>query len=167
MRFSLIDGIEEIVPDQSISAIKNLSRAEEYLADHFPGFPVMPGVMMLEALVQASAWLMRISTDFEYSTTLLNETKALRFKSFVAPGHKLQIKSNVFKTNDAIWTFKASGTVDGQEVVSARLLLKHFNLADQNDQWRDIDQRMIAHHKTIWNEMQLLSARDHGANASE
>ena len=50
MRFVLIDRIQEIVPGQSLTAVKNLSLAEEYLADHFPGFPVMPGVLMLEGM---------------------------------------------------------------------------------------------------------------------
>ena len=54
MRFVLIDRITEINPGQSLTAVKNLSLAEEYLADHFPGFPVMPGVLMLEALTQAA-----------------------------------------------------------------------------------------------------------------
>ena len=59
MRFVLIDRIVEVRPGQSLVAVKNLSLAEEYLADHFPGFPVMPGVLMLEALTQAGAWLIR------------------------------------------------------------------------------------------------------------
>ena len=59
MRFVLIDRILDVQPGQSLVAVKNLSLAEEYLADHFPGFPVMPGVLMLEALTQAGAWLIR------------------------------------------------------------------------------------------------------------
>ena len=78
MRFSLVDRIVEMERGQSITAVKNLSLAEEYLQDHFPGFAVMPGVLMVETLVQAGAWLMRYSEDFKYSTILLKQAKAVK-----------------------------------------------------------------------------------------
>ena len=64
MRFLLVDRILSLEPGRSITAIKNVSAAEEYLADHFPGYPVLPGVMMLECLVQTGAWLMRSTERF-------------------------------------------------------------------------------------------------------
>src|ERR687888_105779 len=60
MRFNLVDRIVEVQPGRSLRAVKNLTLGEEYLADHFPAFPVMPGVLMLEALVEAGAWLLRL-----------------------------------------------------------------------------------------------------------
>src|SRR5580700_9001342 len=75
MRFTLLDRIIELEPGAKITAVKNLSMAEEYLADHFPGFPVMPGVLMLEAVVEASAWLWRITSDFEHSVIVMREAK--------------------------------------------------------------------------------------------
>ena len=59
MRFTLIDRILTLEPGRSITAIKNVSLAEEYLADHFPGFPVLPGVLMIAAMVPAVSWLLR------------------------------------------------------------------------------------------------------------
>ena len=56
MRFNLVDRIVEVQPGRSLQAVKNLTLGEEYLADHFPTFPVMPGVLMLETLVEAGAW---------------------------------------------------------------------------------------------------------------
>ena len=73
--------------------------AEEYLADHFPGFPVMPGVLMLECLIQAGAWLMRVSENFSQSTILLQETKAVRYNNFVSPGKTLSLQMTVRKIN--------------------------------------------------------------------
>ena len=67
MRFVLTDRIVELKSGESLTALKNLSLAEEYLADHFPGFPVMPGVLMLESLTQAGAWLVREMEDFAHS----------------------------------------------------------------------------------------------------
>ena len=67
MRFTLIDHIVTLEADTEITAVKTLSMAEEYLADHFPHFPVMPGVLMLEALTQSAAWLIRVSEDFAHS----------------------------------------------------------------------------------------------------
>lgn len=132
MRFLLIDRITELTPRTSISAVKNLSLAEEYLADHFPGFPVMPGVLMLEALVQAGAWLMRVSEDFAHSTILLQETKAVRYNNFVSPGKTLALQLTVRKIHEAKWEFQGAGTVDGNSAVSARLTLQGLNLADRN-----------------------------------
>ena len=63
MRFNLIDKIVEVQAGVSLKALKNLTLGEEYLADHFPTFPVMPGVLMLQTLVEAGAWLLRISED--------------------------------------------------------------------------------------------------------
>ena len=59
MRFTLLDRITELEPGVKITAVKNLTMAEEYLADHFPQFPVMPGVLMLQAMTEAGAWLVR------------------------------------------------------------------------------------------------------------
>ena len=132
MRFLLIDRITELEPQKSITALKNLSLAEEYLADHFPGFPVMPGVLMLETLVQAGGWLIRHAEDFAHSTIMLKETRALRYNSFVAPGHTLIVQMTVRKQSGNIWEFNGSGTVDGNSAVSAKLTLETFNLSDRN-----------------------------------
>ena len=80
MRFLLVDRILELTPHKSITAIKTLSLAEEYLADHFPGFPVMPGVLMLETLVEASAWLLRLTEDYQHSVVVLREVKIVKYK---------------------------------------------------------------------------------------
>jgi 3-hydroxyacyl-[acyl-carrier-protein] dehydratase len=148
MRFSLIDRITALEPGKSITAIKNLSLAEEYLADHFPGFPVMPGVLMIETLVQAGAWLMRQHEDFAYSTVLLKATKAVKFINFVTPGRTLQVTADVQGWNGAECTFKGTGTVAGETAVSAKLTLVRFNLADENPKLKSSD------------EMQIRSARE-------
>lgn len=144
MRFSLVDRILSLEAGTSIATVKNLSLAEEYLADHFPGFPVMPGVLMVESLVQASAWLMRHTEDFRYSTILLQEARAAKFNSFVSPGQALHVTASVHKRGDGEWVLKAAGSVEGRSTVSARLTLRQFNLADRNPALAETDRRLIA-----------------------
>jgi 3-hydroxyacyl-[acyl-carrier-protein] dehydratase len=139
MRFLLIDRITDLVPHKSISAVKNLTLAEEYLADHFPGFPVMPGVMMLETLVQAGAWLIRHSEDFAQSVILLKEVRAIRYNNFVSPGNTLKVELTVRKQDGRLWDFNGTGTVNGQSAVNARLTLEAQNLADRNPELQTSD----------------------------
>ena len=143
MRFSLIDKIVALEDGKSITAVKNLTMAEEYLADHFPGFPVMPGVLMLESLVQAGAWLMRSTEDFRYSTILLQEARAIRFNSFVTPGQTLTVNANVQKWDGDLCVLKGVGTVDGTTTVNAKLTLKQFNLQDKNAELASSDELRI------------------------
>jgi 3-hydroxyacyl-[acyl-carrier-protein] dehydratase len=140
MRFLLIDRITELEPQKSITAVKNLSLAEEYLADHFPGFPVMPGVLMLETLIQAGGWLIRQAEDFAHSTIMLKEVRAIRYNSFVTPGNSLIVKMAVKKQADNIWDFNGTGTVNGDSAVSAKLTLEAFNLSDKNPSLADSDE---------------------------
>lgn len=143
MRFTLIDRILTLEPGRSITAIKNVSLAEEYLADHFPGFPVLPGVLMIEALVQASAWLMRHTEDFAHSTILLKQTKAAKFVNFVAPGQTLSVSCELVETGAREFTLKGAGTVNGKPCVSAKLTLERFNLAERNPEMTANDQFRI------------------------
>ena len=84
MRFNLVDRIIEVQPGKSLRAVKNLTLGEEYLADHFPTFPVMPGVLMLETLVEASAWLLRLTDDFKHSMIVLREARNVKYGTLVA-----------------------------------------------------------------------------------
>ncbi len=132
MRFSLIDRITDLQPGQSITACKCLSLAEEYLADHFPNAPVMPGVLMLEALIQTSAWLVRVTDDFEHSLVLLQQANSVKYANFVEPGQTLQITATWMAREGATTKLKAQGTVDGKVAVSGRLILHASNLAENN-----------------------------------
>ena len=76
MTFTLLDRIVSIEPHMSITATKNLSLGEEYLADHFPGNPVMLGVLQLEAMVQAAAWLLRVSQNFSHSVVVFADGRS-------------------------------------------------------------------------------------------
>jgi 3-hydroxyacyl-[acyl-carrier-protein] dehydratase len=131
MRFSLVDRITSLEAGRSVTAVKNLTLAEEYLADHFPGFPVMPGVLMLESLVQASAWLMRYTDDFRYSTILLKEARAVRFNNFVSPGRMLVVTSSFHERTERVSVMKSVGTVDGLSAVNARLTLEQYNASER------------------------------------
>src|SRR5262245_48355184 len=91
MRFNLIDRIQTVEPGRRIQAVKNLTLAEEYLADHFPTFPVMPGVLMLQTLVEAGAWLVRLTDDFAQSVIVLREAKNVKYGTFMEPGKQLAV----------------------------------------------------------------------------
>lgn len=132
MRFTLVDKIVELEAGKRIAAVKNLSLAEEYLADHFPGFPVMPGVFMLEAMTQAGAWLVRASEDFAHSMVTLKEARNVKYASFVEPGQTLRITAEILGQDEREVKLKTQGTVGETQVVSARLVLERYNLADQD-----------------------------------
>ncbi len=89
MRFHLLDRIVDLKPGRSLSAVKNLTLGEEYLADHFPMFPVMPGVLMLQTLVEAGSWLLRLTEDYRHSIITLRETRNLKYGSFMEPGRQM------------------------------------------------------------------------------
>jgi len=144
MRFFLVDRLLELEPPKRVVGIKNLSLAEEYLADHFPAYPVLPGVMMLEALVQSAAWLVRASTDFEKTVVLLREARNVRYGSFVRPGGQLVMEVEALDVGRDSSRFRAAGQCDGQAAVQARLVLEHWNVADEDPGNADLDDRLRA-----------------------
>jgi len=144
MKFILIDRICVLEPPRRVVASKSLTLAEEYLADHFPAFPVMPGVLMLEAMVQASAWLVRTTNDFAQSIVVLAEAKNISYKSFVSPGRTLEVTAEAVRLCERDSEFKAFGRCGDEEIVKARLTLRHYNLAERDRLLSDVDARVIA-----------------------
>jgi 3-hydroxyacyl-[acyl-carrier-protein] dehydratase len=144
MRFVLIDRIIDLQPGRSLLAVKNLTLAEEYLADHFPGFPVMPGVLMLEALTQAGAWLIRDLEDFAHSVVVLKSARTIKYGSFVEPGRQLQIRVELTGRDDRECSFKGEGLVDDQVVVKGRFSLTRYNLRERNPALHATDAVIVA-----------------------
>ena len=130
MKYRQIDRITSIEPGKRLTAERTLRADEEYLKDHFPRFPVMPGVMMLEALHQAAVWLVRAGDDFQTPLVLLRETRSVKFGDFLAPGETLQITVKTVKEDGNRITLKASATKQGRITVSARLILERCTTGD-------------------------------------
>ena len=143
MRFVLIDRVLEVKTGHSLVAAKNLSLAEEYLADHFPGFPVMPGVLMLEALTQAGAWLLRDMEDFAHSIILLKLARTIKYGSFVEPGRQLQLRVELISHGERESTFKGVGMIDTQEVVKGRFTLTRYNLRERDPSLHATDAAIV------------------------
>lgn len=110
MRFLLIDRILEYHKGKSAIGSKDITMSEDFLADHFPRFPVMPGVLQLEAISQLASWLVFVSKDFTVKGTL-SELKNIKFKDFVKPGDQLIIEVRLKAMDDEGVTFDAKARV--------------------------------------------------------
>jgi 3-hydroxyacyl-[acyl-carrier-protein] dehydratase len=149
VKWNLLDRIEQLDPAR-IVGIKQVSLAEEYLADHFPTFPVLPGVMMLEAITQAAGWLLHHRTGFAHSMVVLKEAKNVKYGQFVAPGRALRVEVDWLKDTAAGASFKAVGYVEEAVAVQARLELAAFTLGQKNPQLAELDARLIEHTRSRW-----------------
>lgn len=155
MRFNQLDQIIELQPGHHLRAIKCLSLSEQYLHDHFPLFPVMPGVLMLEALYQAGAWLIRSSEEFANSMVVLHEARNIKFQDFVSPGNQLDVYVEILKEKDREVQLKVLGTIDGKTAVNGRLVLHRFNLEQEFGEPAAVDATVNQSHQKIF---RLLTA---------
>ena len=149
MRFHLLDRIVEINTGRNLRAVKNLTLGEEYLADHFPTFPVMPGVLMLQALVEAGAWLVRISEGFRHSVIALREVRGIKYGTFMEPGKQMQVSVELSERGAGTATFKGKGEVEGQPTVSAKLTVATYNLRDSDASLAPTDERIVQHLRSL------------------
>ena len=108
MKFELIDEILECSDDRVV-AVKQVSLAEEYLQDHFPGFPILPGVLMLEAMVQAARAMLAGRSD---QRLVLGEVRALKYGAMVRPGEALRVTVTLDKVRpDGTFACRGAGRV--------------------------------------------------------
>ncbi len=123
--FLLVDRVLELVPNERILALKNVTMNEPHFPGHFPAHPVMPGVLMIEALAQTAGLLAFTSSGQE-----VNENSVIyflgidgaRFKRPVVPGDQLRMEANILRHARGIWKFAAKATVDGQVACEAELM---------------------------------------------
>jgi 3-hydroxyacyl-[acyl-carrier-protein] dehydratase len=122
--FLLVDRVVEVVPGQHIHAYKNLTFNEHFFQGHFPGKPVMPGVLQLEALAQAGALLAYEGAPFDPLTKViyLMSFDRVKFRKPVVPGDRLDLHVRIERQKGAIWRLAAEGKVDGATVSEAQMM---------------------------------------------
>jgi len=123
--FLLVDRVLEVVPGKSIHAYKNITMNEPYFVGHFPHHPVMPGVLIMEALAQAAGILSFKTMDSKPdadSVFYFVGIDECRFKKPVMPGDQLHLHVEIARQMRGIWKYKAEARVDGQVVAEATLM---------------------------------------------
>ena len=150
MRFILIDKVISLKPGAEIKTVKNVSLAEEYLADHFPVFPVLPGVLLLQGLIESASWLVRKTENFAHSMILLEQAKNVKYKSFLGPGSSIEYNVQAKMIEENVSSFIGAGSSDGRQIVEAKLALRHFNLADNDSAMAAVDAGIIENMKKRW-----------------
>lgn len=123
--FMLVDRVLSYVPGESLVALKNVTFNEPFFQGHFPQRPVMPGVLIIEALAQATGILAFISTNTRPTDKSLYFFAGIdnaRFKQPVVPGDQLVLEVEVLRVIRTVWKFNATAKVDGNVVASAEIM---------------------------------------------
>ena len=134
--FLLVDRVVEFQKGQKLIAYKNVTINEPFFQGHFPGHPVMPGVLMLEALAQTTAILAYKSEDMDPTkkVTYLMGIDGARFRKPVVPGDRLQLEVEILRHKGAIWKTRGTATVEGAKVCEAEFLATVVDKAGQGPQ---------------------------------
>ena len=119
--FILIDEITELTPGVSATALKHVSEDEYYFKGHFPSNPVMPGVLIVEALAQTGAVAVLSMPEYKGKTAYFGGIKDAKFKRMVKPGDTLVLETNIVKVRGPIGVGEAKATVDGQVAATCTL----------------------------------------------
>lgn len=160
MRFHLVDQILEWTPGRSLRGVKHLSLGEEYLRDHFPTFPVMPGVLMVQALVECGAWLWRLTDDAAPTVIVLRDARNIKYGSFMEPGKSLELTCDWVGTDGDRATFKGRGHCAGVQTIAAQITLVGYNLTERlpDGAERDAQLRAYWRGKCSWLQRGVVSA---------
>lgn len=121
--FLLIDRVLDIVPNETLISIKNVTANEEFFQGHFPGHPVMPGVIIMEAMAQSAAVFARYSEPqlLKDKTFYLVGADGFKWKRQVVPGDQLKIVMTSVKKRNPLWIMDGEVFVDGKLIASGRL----------------------------------------------
>lgn len=119
--FLLVDRVQEIELDHKITAIKNVTMNEPHFMGHFPGKPVMPGVLIIEAMAQTSALLVvaTLGDKTEGKIVYFMSIEEGKFRKPVTPGDRMEMVVEKIKNRGAVWKFKGQAFVDGNIVAEA------------------------------------------------
>ena len=123
--FLLIDRVLDLIPGETIKAIKNVTMNEQVFTGHFPHYPVMPGVLIIEAMAQAAAVLSYKTRDLkpdENTVAYFAGIDNVRFKRPVVPGDQIVFDVKLVKNKGDLWKYQGVATVDGQTAVEADLM---------------------------------------------
>ncbi len=123
--FLLVDRVVEVEPGKSILAYKNITTNEEVFNGHFPGTPIFPGVMLIEAMAQAAGILGFVTVDKQpddSSLYLFAGIDGVRFKRPVIPGDKVMLRAEITSVKRNIWRFHTSARVDDELACEADIL---------------------------------------------
>ena len=120
--FLMIDRVEEVVEGKSAKGYKNVTINENYFNGHFPEYPVMPGVLILEALAQMGAICILSMEDFKGKIGFLVGADKVRWKKQVTPGDKLELEIEIVKLRGSIGIGKGKATVDGSLVCEGEIM---------------------------------------------
>jgi len=122
--FLLIDRVTELVPGEYIKGYKNVTMNEPFFQGHFPGEPIMPGVLILESMAQLGILFAKKTAMEKLSGKLLvfAGMDGVRFRRPVVPGDRLEIELHLVKKKRIIWKMSGSARVDGEEAVQATLM---------------------------------------------
>lgn len=128
MGFTFVDAITRIEGQRRMWARYQLSPQAPFLKDHFPRYPVMPGVLMLEALVQTAGWLVQHATDFAYPYLRLAHAEQIKYSRFVHPGQTLDVEVELVQWDPPVAKVRGRVTVAGEPVVSTNVTLQALRL---------------------------------------
>lgn len=132
MRFLLVDAITDVGRDGRITGVKNASISEDYFTHHFPQRPIVPGMLILESVVQLARWLTVAESDFT-TTLLLSGVRQAKFRDFAGPGDQLVVE--VVRTGETGGEPEFTGTVRvrGRKTATVTLTCRTVPLAELED----------------------------------